>query len=120
MFHAILEKIPNNDKHYTEHREGTNAFRIRKDEYKNEKDTIIAVVEDLDEKLNKTNNKLKLSQLKWTRNKLLKRYKELGEKFVEINDKETETLNRLLEFDRKLESREIKKMRAWQEKEINW
>ena len=104
---AILEEIPDNDKCYIEHREGTNAFRIRKDGDKNEKGTIITIAEDLDEKINKTINKSKFSQLKRTRNKLLKRYKGLGETFIEINDKKTETLDRLLELDRKLQSGEI-------------
>ena len=104
---AILEEIPDNDKCYIEHREGTNALRIRKDGDKNEKGTIITIAEDLDEKINKTINKSKFSQLKRTRNKLLKRYKGLGETFIEINDKKTETLDRLLELDRKLQSGEI-------------
>ena len=109
IFDAILEKIPDNDKFYIEHREGTNAFRIRKGKDKNEKDTIIVVVEDLRKKINKTTSKSKLSQLKRTRNKLLKSYKEIGETFIEINDKKAESLDRLLELDRKLENGEIKK-----------
>ena len=67
------------------------------------------VVEDLNEKINKTTTKSKISQLKRTRNKLLKRYKELGETFIEINVKKTEALDRLLELDCKLGSGEIKK-----------
>ena len=32
IFYSILEKIPDkNDIYYIEHREGTNAFRLRKD-----------------------------------------------------------------------------------------
>ena len=38
-------------------------------------------------KIYKTTNKLNLYQLNRTRNKLLKRYKELGETFIKINDK---------------------------------
>ena len=67
------------------------------------------VVEDLNEKINKTTTKSKLSQLKRTRNKPLKCYKELGETFIEINVKKTEALDRLLELDCKLGSGEIKK-----------
>ena len=67
------------------------------------------VVEDLNEKINKTTTKSKISQLKRTRNKLLKCYKELGETFIEINVKKTEALDRLLELDCKLGSGEIKK-----------
>ena len=109
IFDAILEKIQDNDKYYIEHWEGKNAFWIRKDEDKKEKNAIIVVVEDLNEKINKTTTKSKISQLKRTRNKLLKRYKELGETFIEINVKKTEALDRLLELDCKLGSGEIKK-----------
>ena len=39
IFDSILEKIPDkNDIYYTEHKEGTNAFRLRKDPKKAEKD----------------------------------------------------------------------------------
>ena len=74
IFDAILEKIPNNEKYYIEYQESTNALQIRKDEDKNEKDTVIAVVDDLNKKINKTTNKSKLSQLKRTRNKHFLKY----------------------------------------------
>ena len=119
MFDAILEKILDSDTYYIDHRVGTNTFRTRKDKEKNEKGTTIAVAKDLDEKVNKITNRPQHSQLKRTRNKLLKHYKKLGETFVEKNNKKTETLDRLLELDCKLESREIKKMQVWHEKEIN-
>ena len=39
IFDSILEKIPDkNDIYYIEHREGTNAFRLRKKPKKAEKD----------------------------------------------------------------------------------
>ena len=60
-------------------------------------------------KINKTINKSKLPQLKRTRNKLLKCYKELGETFIKKNGEKKETLDRLLELDCKLESGKIKK-----------
>ena len=40
-----LAKIHNNDTYYVEHREGTNAFRIRKDRKQDEKDKTIKVME---------------------------------------------------------------------------
>ena len=43
------------------------------------------------------------------RNELLNRYSSLGETFVDIDDKKTETLDKLLDIDRKLASGEIKK-----------
>lgn len=82
---AILEKIADSDTYHIKHREGTNTFWIRKDEYENKKDKIIAVVGEISE----TTKKSKFSQLKWARSKLLKGYKELGEKVVKINDRKT-------------------------------
>ena len=47
-FDAILEKIPDSDTYYMEHREGTNAFRIRKDEKQVDYDKIIKLIETID------------------------------------------------------------------------
>ena len=47
----LLEKIPDDDKYYTEHRDGTNSFRIRRDEKQGEKDDIIKATEDIDNKI---------------------------------------------------------------------
>ena len=52
-FDSILEKIPNNDTYYIEHREGSNAFRIRKDKNQPEKDWIIETIENIDKKKKK-------------------------------------------------------------------
>ena len=41
FFDAIIEKLPDNDKDYIEHREETNTFCIRKDEKHAEKDKLI-------------------------------------------------------------------------------
>ena len=42
IFDSILEKIPDkNDIYYIEHREGTNAFRLRKDPKKADKHELI-------------------------------------------------------------------------------
>ena len=43
------------------------------------------------------------------RNELLNRYSSLGETFVDVDDKKAETLDKLLDIDRKLASGEIKK-----------
>ena len=50
---AILEKIPDNDAYYVEHREGTNAFRTRQDKKQVEKDKIMKVIEAIDSKIKK-------------------------------------------------------------------
>ena len=50
FFYAILQKIPHNDTYYVEHQEGTNAFRIRKDDKQVEKDEIIKFIKDIDSK----------------------------------------------------------------------
>ena len=43
------------------------------------------------------------------RKELLNKYSSLGETFVDIDDEKAETLDKLLDIDRKLASREIKK-----------
>ena len=43
------------------------------------------------------------------RKELLNKYSSLGEMFVDIDDQKAETLDKLLDIDRKLASREIKK-----------
>ena len=49
MFHSILDKIPDkNDIYYIQHREGMNAFRLRKDPQKVEKDELITMLETVD------------------------------------------------------------------------
>ena len=53
IFDSVLEKIPNNDTYYIEHREGSNAFRIRKDKNQPEKDWIIETIENIDKKKKK-------------------------------------------------------------------
>ena len=51
IFYAILERIPDDDTYYIEHREGTNTFRISKDEKQVEKDKIIKLIEINDSKI---------------------------------------------------------------------
>ena len=110
IFDVILERIPDNDTYYIEHREGTNTFRISKDEKQVEKDKIIKLIEINDSKIKKSMNKSRISQVKRIRKELLNRYSSLGETFVDIDDEKTETLDKLLDIDRKLASGEIKKM----------
>ena len=43
-----LKKTSDNDIHYIEHRKGTNAFRIRKDEKQVDCDKIIKLIETID------------------------------------------------------------------------
>ena len=89
LFDAIIEKIPNNDKYYIEHRDGTNAFRIRRDGKQGEKDELIQFMEDLDRKINQNTNKSRISQLKRIRKEALQRYSALGETYVDIDDEKT-------------------------------
>ena len=86
LFDAIIEKLPNNDKYYIEHRDGTNAFRIRRDGKQGEKDELIQFMEDLDRKINQNTNKSRISQLKRIRKEALQRYSALGETYVDIDD----------------------------------
>ena len=74
IFDVILERIPDNDTYYIEHREGTNTFRISKDEKQVEKDKIIKLIETNDSKIKKSMNKSRISQVKRIRKELLNRY----------------------------------------------
>ena len=109
LFNAILEKISDNDTYYNEHRKGTNAFCITKDKKQTKKDDIIKVIETIDLKIKKSTNKSRISQLKGYRKELLNRYSSLGEIFVDIDNEKTETLDKVLDLDRKLASRKILK-----------
>ena len=51
FFDAIIEKLLNNGTCFIKHRNGINAFRIRKDQKKAEKDKIIKVIETIDSKI---------------------------------------------------------------------
>ena len=83
-FDLILEKIPDkNDVYYIEHREGTNASRLRKDPKKTEKDELITMLETINRAIKRPTSKSKLSQLKRIIKHLVKKYKDLGEEFIE-------------------------------------
>ena len=79
IFDSILEKIPDkNDIYYIEHREGTNAFRIRKDLQPAEMDELKTMLETVDKGIKKTTSKSKLSQLKRIKKQLTKKSEGLG------------------------------------------
>ena len=61
------------------------------------------------QKIKKSKNESRISQLKRMRKELLNRYSSLGETFVDTDDEKTETLDKLLNLDRKLAGGEIKK-----------
>ena len=83
-FDSILEQIPDkNDIYYIEHREGKNAFRLRKNPRKAEKDELITMLETVDRAIKRSTSKSKLSQLKRTKKQLVKKCKDLGEEFLE-------------------------------------
>ena len=72
-----------NDVYYIEHREGTNASRLRKDPKKTEKDELITMLETINRAIKRSTSKSKLSQLKRIIKHLVKKYKDLGEEFIE-------------------------------------
>ena len=109
FFDVIIEKLPDNGKYYIEHTEGTNAFRIRKDERQVEKDKLIRFIADIDKKISKATNKLRISQLKPIRNDALRKPSNLRKTFVDIDDKKTKTLDALLKIDKKIAAGEIEK-----------
>ena len=65
IFDLILEKIPDKSSiYYIEHREGTNACRIRKDPKQDKKDELKTMLETVDRGIKRATSKSKLSQLK--------------------------------------------------------
>ena len=83
IFDLKLKKIPDkNDIYYMEHREGTNAFTLRKDPQKVEKDELITMLETVDRAIKTSTSKSKLSQLKRIKKQLVKKYEDLGEEFI--------------------------------------
>ena len=60
----MLDKIPDDNKYYIEHRDGTNSFRIRCNEKQGKKDNIIRVIDDIDNKIKKTQTNLDFHNLK--------------------------------------------------------
>ena len=83
IFDPILKKIPDkNDIYYIKHREGTNAFRLRKDPKKADKDELITMLETVDRAIKRPTSKSKLSQLKRIKKQLVKKYKNLGEELI--------------------------------------
>ena len=57
IFDSILEKIPDTDTYYIEHKEGSNAFRITKDRDQQEEDRIIETIENFDKKIRRSKKK---------------------------------------------------------------
>ena len=68
IFDTLIEKMLDNDKSHIEHREGANAFRIRKDEKQGQKNELIQFIENLDRKINISTNKSRILKLKQIRN----------------------------------------------------
>ena len=64
IFEAILEKIPDDDKYYIQHRDRTNSFWIWRNEKQDEKDDIIKAIEDIDNKMKKLQLNLDFHNLK--------------------------------------------------------
>ena len=65
IFDSILEKIPDkNNIYYTKHREGPNAFRLRKDLEKAEKDELITMLKTSDRAIKRSKNKIKIISTK--------------------------------------------------------
>ena len=59
-----------------------NAFELRKDTKKAERDELITMLETVDRAIERSTSKSKLSQLKRIKEQLVKKYEELGEKFI--------------------------------------
>ena len=87
IFDLILEKIPDKSSiYYIEHREGTNACRIRKDPKQDKKDELKTMLETVDRGIKRATSKSKLSQLKGIRTQLIRNTKIWGENVLTMNE----------------------------------
>ena len=87
IFDSLLERIL--DKigiYYIEHREGRNAFRIRKDSKQAKKDELKTMLEKTDKDIKRAMSKSKLSQLKWIKKQLIQNTKIWGKNLLTMNE----------------------------------
>ena len=81
------------------HREGTSAFRLRKDLKKAEKDELITILKTVDRAIKRSTSKSKLSQLKQIKKQLVKNTKVWKKNLSNMN--ELKKLFRRLQADTK-------------------
>ena len=80
----IIEKMPNNDKYYIEHRKRINTFRLRRDKREEEKDNLFQLICNLEKNIARSKNNTKIDQLKRSKAEAKQHYKDLSEENVEI------------------------------------
>ena len=87
IFDSLLERIlDKNGIYYIEHREGRNAFRIRKDPKQAKKDELKTMLEKTDKDIKRAMSKSKLSQLKWIKKQLIQNTKIWGKNLLTMNE----------------------------------
>ena len=87
IFDSLLERIL--DKigiYYIEHREGRNAFRIRKDSKQAKKDELKTMLEKTDKDIKRAMSQSKFSQLKWIKKQLIQNTKIWGKNLLTVNE----------------------------------
>ena len=87
IFDSLLERIL--DKigiYYIEHREGRNAFRIRKDPKQAKKDELKTMLEKTDKDIKRAMSQSKFSQLKWIKKQLIQNTKIWGKNLLTVNE----------------------------------
>ena len=80
----IIEKMPNNDKYYIEHRERINTFCLRRDKREEKKDNLFQLICNLEKNIARSKNNTKVHQLKRLKAEAKQHYKDLREENVEI------------------------------------
>ena len=87
IFDSLLERIlDKNGIYYIEHREGRNAFRIRKDPKQAKKDELKTMLEKTDKDIKRAMSKSKFSQLKWIKKQLIQNTKIWGKNLLTVNE----------------------------------
>ena len=87
IFDSLLERIL--DKigiYYIEHRDGRNAFRIRKDPKQAKKDELKTMLEKTDKDIKRAMSQSKFSQLKWIKKQLIQNTKIWGKNLLTVNE----------------------------------
>ena len=98
----IIEKSPENDMYYIEHRGGTNSFRIRQDKKQEEEGNLFRTLTNLHKKIATSKDKAKILQLKRIRAQAKQMYEDLSEKYAEVEEEREEWLNILLKLEPKI------------------
>ena len=79
MDHIIQSLPPDNGRHYIEHEEGSNIFKIREDPHQKDKDRLFELILISYKKLCRSKKKAERAELKRVKNQAIHMLEDLGE-----------------------------------------